>query len=884
MLILPADEVFETHTMIPAWMKLVTAAALALGAAVVALAAQQGGTPPDAPRVPPPPVERQAEKPAVDLYGDPLPPHTVARLGTLRFRSANGVVQAAAVPGGKQLLGLGFSSTVIMWDAATGKEVRRFDGPTRRPARKEAGVPFHAVSFGSFAVSPDGKTLAAATADDSGLDCPLLLFDLATGRKLAEWPGHPSHGYSGYPLLAFVTPTLLVSADYEGSVRVWDVTKQTELRRLPLPAGSHVSAVVASPDREHIFVTGWDAKDKAFWMAWEAATGKLVHQEMGLPGVFAKLALSPDGGTLALAMGVGDPPKECTEMRLYSGPEWKERRRWQAHDGDDRGRCSIVFSPDGKTIATGGADEKVRRWDAVTGKEIGPAIEPYQGHSQNVAYLNADTLFTFGWQQTVNFWDATTGKPKLVFVGSESQVTALAYSPDGRHVAVGGAGGEPIRIWEAASGKQAALLRDGRFDVSSLRFSPDGKSLVSSDYTGAIRLWDWAKGGAPVKYVLDHKSIVRTFAFSPDGKNMATGDADGIVRVWAVSTGKLVHTLERQGFQVHALAFTADGQALLSSSSGDGIRHWNLATGKQVCLIALESLGHSNTVGGLELSPAGRWVYSSSYDGSISVWEAGSGRLARVLKEKEPRYNGPVNIALSHDGTRLAAAFVNDWENPSVQLWDLTTGRKIALTGHRAPVTQLTFSLDGHYLASGSCDTTALVWDVTRLGSGGKVPDGKAPAGLWKDLGVDDPKLVYAAVCQSVAAGDAAVARLKLDLKPAVVIDAEKIAGWVRQLDSDEFDQREKASQALADLGTAAEPTLREALEKAKSLEVRGRLARILEGQEGEHRRLGRALEVLEMIHTPAARGLLVDLAKGASDSRLTREARMALDRLEKRP
>ncbi len=387
--------------MFPAWMKLV--APLALGVAVLAAAATQ------------------EEKPAVDHYGDPLPPHAVARLGTLRFRGTNLVLQAAAVPGGKQLLGLGLASTVVMWDAATGKEIRRFDGPTRRPARKEAGVPFHNVSFGSFAVSPDGKTLAAATTDDSGLDCPLLLFDVATGRKLAEWPVHRSR----YPLLAFVTPTLLVSAD-EDSVRLWDVTKQQELRRLAVPAGSDVSAIEPSPNGQYIFVAGRDGKEKAFWMAWEAATGKLVHQEMGLPGGGVKLALSPDGASLALAMGMWRTPKEpyCTEMRLYSGPGWKEFRRWQAHDGDDAGRCSIVFSPDGKTIATGGADGKVRRWDAVTGKEIGPAIEPYQAHSQNVAYLNADTLFTFGWQQTVNFWDATTGKPKLVFDGSAWHVTA----------------------------------------------------------------------------------------------------------------------------------------------------------------------------------------------------------------------------------------------------------------------------------------------------------------------------------------------------------------------------------------------------------------------------------------------------------------------------
>ncbi len=183
-------------------------------------------------------------------------------------------------------------------------------------------------------------------------------------------------------------------------------------------------------------------------------------------------------------------------------------------------------------------------------------------------------------------------------------------------------------------------------------------------------------------------------------------------------------------------------------------------------------------------------MYSASYDGSLCVSEAGSGRLARTLKITEPGYNGPTNIALSHDGTRLAAAFANDWTNPSVHLWHLTTGQKFAPPGHRAPVTQVAFSPDGRHLVSGSNDTTALVWNVSQLQTGGKLPDGMALAELWKDLGADDPKIAYAAVCLGAAAGDAAVARLKLDLKPAAVIDADKIAIWVRQLDSDDYAQR----------------------------------------------------------------------------------------------
>jgi RNA polymerase sigma factor (sigma-70 family) len=893
-----------SKSLVPTSMKLVTAVALALGAAVLVLAARQGDRKPQTEKaIAAPAAARPEDKPAVDRNGDPLPPHAVARLGTLRFRAeADGwIAKAIVVPGGKQLLGLGWMTrAVVLWDAATGKEVRRFTSPLLRQGEKQKIDGEDTVPIESFAVSPDGKLLAAGTFDNSRPHSSILLFDLATGRRLGHWAGHPSGAHYAHPHMEFVTPALLVSGGDDGSVRVWDVRTKRERLRLALPAKTHLSAIVPSPDGKHVFVAGWGHnKEVGFWTQWEATTGKLVRREGALLGFPVGLALSPDGRTLALAMGMGQPPKQpgYTEMRLYAGPGWKERRRWRSHDGDDGGRGSVAFSPDGKMIATGGADGKVRRWDAVTGKEIGPVIDPCQRHSQQVAYLDAATLVTFGYQHTVKFWDARTSKPKLAFDGAESQITALSYSLDGRHVAVA-AGDAPIRVWDAESGRQVAQLRDGRSGVTCLAFSPDGRWLVSGDWDGRARLWDWARGGAAVRNFSDHDSPLGPITFSPDGKRIATGDEAGMVRVWAVDTGKLLHTLKGQALlgprgqvvggspsRVRALAFAAEGQALISSADRQGVRRWNLATGKEVWLNAPQSLGHSNAVDGLALSPGGRWGYSSSYDGSICVWQAESGRLARVLKEKERGYNGPVQIALSRDATRLAVAYEHHWMTPSVHLWDLTSGQKIAaLSGHRAPVDGLAFSPDGRRLASGSYDTTALVWDVTRLGPSGKAPDRKALAGLWNDLGADDPKVVYAAVCRGAAAGDGAVARLKLDLKPAVAIDADKVAGWVRQLDANEFAQREQASAALARPGPAVEAALRAALGKTESLEVRRRLETVLRGQEAEHRRHGHALELLEMIGSASARRLLAELAKGASGARLTRESRAALDRLEKQP
>jgi hypothetical protein len=124
---------------------------------------------------------------------------------------------------------------------------------------------------------------------------------------------------------------------------------------------------------------------------------------------------------------------------------------------------------------------------------------------------------------------------------------------------------------------------------------------------------------------------------------------------------------------------------------------------------------------------------------------------------------------------------------------------------------------------------------------------------------------------------------LKLKLTPAKSIGIDQISGLVHELDADDFAVREKASAALVRLGPSAEPALREAQAKAGAPEVKQRLEQVLQQLEEKHRHLGNALEMLEMIGTPAARSLLNDLANGARDSRLTREAQAALDRLKKR-
>jgi hypothetical protein len=258
--------------------------------------------------------------------------------------------------------------------------------------------------------------------------------------------------------------------------------------------------------------------------------------------------------------------------------------------------------------------------------------------------------------------------------------------------------------------------------------------------------------------------------------------------------------------------------------------------------------------------------------------------LICVLKGVEKGYSSVNAIALSPDGTRLAAALGDEGENSFVHLWDILSGVKVGVfRGHRGGVTQLAFSPDGLHLASTSVDTTVVIWNVTDLPAVPPVKDGKEVATLWDDLGSGDPEVSYTAACRGAQAGDTAVNVLKTRLKPVASVAPAKVAELVRQLDAEVFADRERASRALRDLGPGVGHLLRKTVKKNESAEVRNRVEAILSLFAAEHCRSAQALEMLEMIGTQKAMQLLQDLAGGAADARLTQDAADALKRLKGR-
>jgi WD40 repeat protein len=298
-----------------------------------------------------------------------------------------------------------------------------------------------------------------------------------------------------------------------------------------------------------------------------------------------------------------------------------------------RGRIfGVRFSPDGKTLATAGAD------------------------------------------RTVKLWDSTTGKLACTLEGHTVMVYALAFSPDGKRLASvsGGWGENPnvqgeVIVWDLATRRKALTLKGHIGAIFSVAFRPDGKRLATGGGDKVVRVWD-ATSGQGVFTLTGHTSNVYGLAFSPDGKHLASAAGDfhnhepGSLKVWDAGSGREAFTLQGHTGAVFAVTFSPDGRRLASAGYDKTVRVWEVLSGRPI--LSLE--GHSNMVCGVTYSPNGRHLASASMDGTVKVWEANSGKEVLSLGGHTAQV---VVATFSPDGKRLASA---NSKELGARIWDVT--------------------------------------------------------------------------------------------------------------------------------------------------------------------------------------------------------------------
>lgn len=446
------------------------------------------------------------------------------------------------------------------------------------------------------------------------------------------------------------------------------------------------------------------------------------------------------------------------------------QRTTNAASLEEDARNAVVFSPDGKLLASAGADDALRLWNASTRTLV---ASPLTGHTSIIGALtfshHGRLLASGSWDRTIRLWDVRTAQLSgAPLEGAAMPITGLTFSPDDRLLAVASIDGAVV-IWNIMTRKLVGMVIEpksiGMGTTNSVAFSPHGELLITTDDSGNIRVWDVTNkrehqksplsghNGAVLGIAFNadgtrllsagwdhtirqwdmqdmralgepmagHNGVVKSAAFSPDGLTIASASADGSVRLWGTAQNPpLSTTFTGHTSLVEATVHSPDGKLIASGGHDQSIRLWDAANGSLVATLT----GHTKAVNALRFRVQDGLLASGSEDGTVLFWDISTHK--QVGKLDTGHINGVKSLDFSPDGKMLATGGrdksieradglnINFRILGTARLWDVATRTAIGepLQGHTSNVNAVAFSRDGRLLASGSSDSTARLWDV----------------------------------------------------------------------------------------------------------------------------------------------------------------------------